>query len=67
MQQLEGHSGAITCLHFDSQRIISGSLDFDIKFWRIDNGLCINTLNWITKEGRRDLSLRFSAFLIPAD
>jgi F-box/WD-40 domain protein 7 len=41
----------VTCLHFDSQRIISGSLDFDIKFWRIDTGECINTLDWITKEG----------------
>jgi F-box/WD-40 domain protein 7 len=51
LKHLEGHTGSITCLHFDSQRIISGSLDFDIKFWRLDNGECINTLDWITKEG----------------
>ena len=51
LNELVGHKGSITCIHFDSQRIISGSLDFDIKFWDIKTGLCVNTLNWITKEG----------------
>ena len=51
LRHLEGHTGSITCLHFDAKRIISGSLDFDIKFWRLDNGQCVNTLDWITKEG----------------
>ena len=38
LNTLYGHQDAVTCLHFDESRIISGSVDSDLKFWDITTG-----------------------------
>ena len=48
---LRGHRDAVTCLQFDSQRIVSGSLDCTLKFWDIHSGQCRNTIDWKDSEG----------------
>ncbi|XP_067025509.1 uncharacterized protein [Acropora muricata] len=50
---LTGHHDAVTCLNltFDSRKVISGSLDHNLKFWDLLNGKCIGTLDWIRSEG----------------
>ena len=45
------HSDAVTCVQFDEQRIISGSLDRCIKFWDLRTGRWITTLDWTQGEG----------------
>lgn len=54
---LTGHHDAVTCLNltFDSRKVISGSLDHNLKFWDLLNGkvstdqhatdLCFNKLS----------------------
>ena len=48
---LRGHQDAVTCLQFDSTRIISGSLDCNLKFWDLKTGRCENTIDWKASEG----------------
>ena len=55
---LTGHHDAVTCLNltFDSRKVISGSLDHNLKFWDLLNGkvtrdehaadLWLNKLSW---------------------
>ena len=35
---IQGHQAAVSCLHFDETRIISGALDRLIKIWDMLNG-----------------------------
>ena len=35
---LYGHQAAVTCLQFDSTRVISGALDRLIKIWNLTTG-----------------------------
>ncbi len=35
---LHGHEGAVSCLQFDDNRIISGALDRLIKIWNLTTG-----------------------------
>ena len=51
MRTLCGHQDAVTCLQFDAMRIISGSLDCNLKFWDIHTGDCVNTIDWKAAEG----------------
>ena len=48
---LRGHQDAVTCISFEDQRIISGSLDRSIKMWNLTSGDCLTTLDWKTSEG----------------
>jgi WD40 repeat protein len=41
----------VTCISFDEQRIISGSLDNNIKIWNLTSGVCLSTLDWKNSEG----------------
>eukprot|EP01137_Pigoraptor_chileana_P018862 Opistho-2@79021 len=41
---LYGHMGAVTCLRFERERIISGSADRSIKIWSLPSGLCEHTI-----------------------
>lgn len=45
----------MTCLYFDQEQdlIISGSLDYDIRFWQLSTGQCCQKIDWISKEGHR--------------
>lgn len=45
----------MTCLYFDQEQdlIISGSLDYDIRFWHLSTGECCQRIDWISKEGHR--------------
>lgn len=45
----------MTCLYFDQEQdlIVSGSLDYDIRFWRLSTGQCCQKIDWISKEGHR--------------
>ncbi|CAG8645952.1 377_t:CDS:10 [Funneliformis caledonium] len=45
MASLEGHSGSITCLHFENNHIVSGSSDKTMKHWDMETGQCILTLD----------------------
>ena len=51
---LAGHNDAVTCLTLDreKQRIVSASLDRTIKVWSIATLECLNTLDWMSNEGR---------------
>ena len=46
LSTLSGHNNAVTCIHFDHSRIVSGSLDTQIKVWDIKSERCIQTLDW---------------------
>ena len=48
---LPGHHDAVTCLQFDDRRIVSGSLDCNLKFWDVHTGACSNTIDWKASEG----------------
>lgn len=41
----------MTCISFDEKRIISGSLDNNIKIWNLTSGVCLSTLDWKNSEG----------------
>jgi F-box/WD-40 domain protein 7 len=45
----------VTCLYFDQEQdlIVSGSLDYDIRFWQLSTGDCCQKIDWISKEGHR--------------
>lgn len=45
----------MTCLYFDQEQdlIVSGSLDYDIRFWQLSTGQCCQKIDWISKEGHR--------------
>lgn len=45
------HDSAVTCLRFDNQRIVSGSVDRTIKMWTLDTGKCLQTIDWKGSEG----------------
>ncbi|CAG8485905.1 16159_t:CDS:10 [Funneliformis mosseae] len=45
MASLEGHSGSITCLHFENNYLVSGSSDKTMKHWDMETGQCILTLD----------------------
>ena len=32
---------------------MSGSLDYDIRFWQLSTGDCRQKIDWISKEGHR--------------
>ena len=55
MMTLGGHQDAVTCLMFDSTRVVSGSLDHNLKFWDIHTGDCLNTIDWKKAEGHTDV------------
>lgn len=43
---LVGHTGPVTCLQFDEQNIITGSLDKTIRIWDLRTGLPAETLSF---------------------
>ena len=51
MTMHNAHQNSVTCLQFDSERIVSGSLDRTIKFWDIRTGRWLQTLDWMQGEG----------------
>ena len=63
MRTLAGHQDAVTCLQFDSTRIVSGSLDCNLKFWDIITGDCINTIDWKAAEGHTGV-VRYAVALV---
>lgn len=48
---LDAHHDAVTCLQFDDTRIVSGSLDCNLKFWDVNTGQCLKTVDWKASEG----------------
>jgi F-box and WD-40 domain protein 1/11 len=38
-----GHTGLVRSLHFDKDKIVSGSYDQSIRVWDINTGECIRT------------------------
>ena len=51
MRTLMGHQNSVTCLQFDASKIISGSLDSNLKFWDLKTGECTSTIDWVNAEG----------------
>ena len=51
LSTLTGHQDAVTCLQFDANKIISGSLDSNLKFWDLHTGQCTSTIDWAHSEG----------------
>ena len=52
-----GHSGGISCLQFDSQWLLSGSLDKTIRQWDVNTGECISILRsekWVDYADKAD-------------
>ena len=43
---LQGHLNSVTCLQFNRDRIISGSLDCTLKFWNLSDGSVSWILDW---------------------
>lgn len=45
VQEFVGHTGNVRQVAFvNAEILVSGSLDGTVRFWRIDNGDCVNTL-----------------------
>ena len=53
---LDGHQDAVTCLNLthDGMKIITGSLDYSLKFWDLSTGK-VRRLNLPIESPRRDL------------
>eukprot|EP01060_Flectonema_neradi_P000384 TRINITY_DN10251_c0_g1_i1.p1 TRINITY_DN10251_c0_g1~~TRINITY_DN10251_c0_g1_i1.p1 ORF type:complete len:545 (+),score=66.07 TRINITY_DN10251_c0_g1_i1:120-1754(+) len=41
---LSGHTSAVTCLQFDDEKVVSGSLDSTIRLWERGTNVCNKTL-----------------------
>jgi F-box/WD-40 domain protein MET30 len=37
---LEGHDSAVTCVYFDNEKLISGSMDGSLRLWDMKTGKC---------------------------
>ena len=48
---LQGHHDAVTCLQFDTTRIVTGSLDRTLRFWDMQTWQCVNVIDWKASEG----------------
>lgn len=61
---LTGHHDAVTCLNltFDSRKVISGSLDHNLKFWDLLNGK-VSTNK--TKDCSFEILVTSQMFLVP--
>ncbi|KAK3844740.1 MAG: mitochondrial division protein 1 [Linnemannia gamsii] len=42
---LSGHTGPVTCLYFEDQKLLSGSNDKTIKEWDLSTGQCVLTMD----------------------
>eukprot|EP00756_Hemistasia_phaeocysticola_P010750 Hpha_TRINITY_DN15042_c3_g15::TRINITY_DN15042_c3_g15_i1::g.125778::m.125778/K10260/FBXW7, SEL10; F-box and WD-40 domain protein 7 len=42
---LRGHTSAVTCLQFDDERVLSGSLDSTVRLWNRRDRSCVRVLN----------------------
>ena len=63
----EGHQAAVSCLHFDEMRIISGALDRLIKIWNMVTGEVskVCTLFILQEESGRTMCVHtLSLFLL---
>jgi division protein 1 len=40
---LVGHTGPVTCLQFDNQNLVTGSLDHSVRIWDIRTGAMVNS------------------------
>ncbi|KAF9583907.1 Mitochondrial fission protein [Lunasporangiospora selenospora] len=48
---LHGHLGAVTCLYYESDKLISGSNDKTIKEWDMSTGQCVLTMDLLWAMG----------------
>ncbi|CAG8473752.1 9841_t:CDS:10, partial [Cetraspora pellucida] len=54
---LEGHTGSVTCLHYENDCLVSGSSDKTMKQWDMETGQCILTMDvlWAMSSSKADL------------
>ncbi|KAF9100125.1 Mitochondrial fission protein [Mortierella sp. AD031] len=48
---LSGHTGPVTCLYFEDQKLLSGSNDKTIKEWDLSTGQCVLTMDLLWEMG----------------
>ncbi|KAF8939713.1 Mitochondrial fission protein [Dissophora ornata] len=48
---LNGHTGDVTCLYFEEEKLISGSNDKTIKEWDLTTGQCVLTMDLLWAMG----------------
>ncbi|KAG0293007.1 Mitochondrial fission protein [Linnemannia gamsii] len=67
---LRGHTGPVTCLYFEDQKLLSGSNDKTIKEWDLNTGQCVSTMDLLWAMGTSnswsdwmDLDLRDSNYV----
>ncbi|KAF9930299.1 Mitochondrial fission protein [Linnemannia zychae] len=48
---LNGHTGPVTCLYYDNQKLLSGSNDKTIKEWDLTTGRCVQTMDLLWAMG----------------
>ncbi|KAG0051191.1 Mitochondrial fission protein [Gryganskiella cystojenkinii] len=67
---LHGHTGPVTCLYFEDQKLVSGSNDKTIKEWDLTTGQCVLTMDLLWAMGTSnswsdwmDLDLRENAYV----
>ncbi|CAG8609617.1 3241_t:CDS:10 [Dentiscutata erythropus] len=54
---LEGHTGSVTCLHYENGCLVSGSSDKTMKQWDMETGQCILTMDilWAMSSSKAEL------------
>jgi division protein 1 len=62
---LSGHAGAVTCLHYNDDLLVSGSSDRTIKQWDLNTGACTFTIdvNWTIQGTASHTHLYDGAFI----
>ncbi|KAF8934660.1 WD40-repeat-containing domain protein [Dissophora ornata] len=48
---MNGHTGPVTCLYYENEKLLSGSNDKTIKEWDMETGQCVSTMDLLWAMG----------------
>ncbi|CAG8457484.1 10489_t:CDS:10 [Diversispora eburnea] len=61
---LVGHSGSVTCLHYDGSCLVTGSSDKTMRQWDLETGQCILTMDILWAMSSSKAERRQTGFLL---